>query len=436
MPNFMLAASPRHPETGMSDKSRSTTDFDHHSGQYAADPWRTAEKLASKCPVAWSEKHGGYWVISGYEQVREAARDSKTFSSRHDLPNGCSAFQGVNIPSVEGRYLPIELDPPEQLDWRRMLAPRFSPAMADKLRPMMEQFCTWNLDRHIESGEIDLVEGYTSAVPAMVTLHLLGLPLARWHTYVEMTHKINYTAGDNRARVFSQFDAMLREVVVAACTRRSEPQDDLLTTLVQMKVNGEPLSDEDIASACGTIIAGGIDTTSAVVAGSLQHLAENPALRQRLVASPELLPQAIEEFLRYISPVTGLGRTATRDVELGGQLIKAGDRVHIMWHGANMDGKVFADPTRVDVDRDVRGHVTFGYGAHRCLGSSIARADMPIMLRHILTRIPDFELIPGRTVRYPSIGVSNNYVSMPARFAPGKRVGVDPALEAALEIHT
>jgi cytochrome P450 len=91
----------------MSDTPRSTTDFDHHSHAYAADPWETAAKLASKCPVAWSEKHGGYWVISGYEQVREAARDSKTFSSRHDLPNGCSAFQGVNIPSVDGRYLPI-----------------------------------------------------------------------------------------------------------------------------------------------------------------------------------------------------------------------------------------------------------------------------------------------------------------------------------------
>lgn len=420
----------------MSDKPRSTTEFDHHSQQYAVDPWRTAEQLASKCPVAWSEKHGGYWVISGYEEVRAAARDSKTFSSRHDLPNGCSAFQGVNIPSVDGRYLPIELDPPEQLDWRRVLAPRFSPAMADKLRPMMEQFCTWNLDRHIESGEIDLVEGYTSAVPAMVTLHLLGLPLARWHTYVEMTHKINYTAGDDRLQVFSQFDAMLREVVIVARTRRSEPKDDLLTTLVQMKIKGKPLSDEDIASACGTIIAGGIDTTSAVVAGSLKYLAENPALRQRLIESPELLPQAIEEFLRYVSPVTGLGRTASRDVELGGQLIKAGDRVHIMWHGANMDEKAFADSTRVNVDRDASRHVAFGYGAHRCLGSSIARADMPIMLHQILSRIPNYELIPGRTVRYPSIGVSNNYVSMPARFAPGKRVGVDRSLEAALEIHS
>jgi cytochrome P450 len=436
MPNFMLAASLRYPEMGMSDTPRSTTEFDHHSEQYAADPWGTAAKLASKCPVAWSEKHGGYWVISGYEEVREAARDSKTFSSRHDLPNGCSAFQGVNIPSVDGRYLPIELDPPEQLDWRRLLAPRFSPAMADKLRPMMEQFCTWSLDRHIEGGEIDLVEGYTSAVPAMVTLHLLGLPLAHWHTYVEMTHKINYTAGDDRLRVFGQFDAMLREVVAEARLRRSEPKDDLLTTLVQMKIKGEPLSDADIASACGTIIAGGIDTTSAVVAGTLKHLAENPKLRQRLIETPADLPQAIEEFLRYISPVTGLGRTASRDVELGGQSIRAGDRVHIMWHGANMDNRTFADPTRVDIDRDTSSHVTFGYGAHRCLGSSIARADMPIMLRHVLTRIPDYELIPGRTIRYPSIGVSNNYVSMPARFAPGRRVGVDPALEAALEIHS
>lgn len=419
----------------MTDKPRATTDFDHHGEAYAADPWRTAEQLAGKCPVAWSEKHGGYWVISGYEEVRAAARDSKTFSSRHDLPNGSSPFQGINIPSVEGRYLPIELDPPEQLDWRRLLAPRFSPAMADKLRPMMEQFCTWNLDQHIESGEIDLVEGYTSAVPAMVTLHLLGLPLAHWHTYVEMTHKINYTADADRMRVFAQFDAMLREVVIAAQSRRTEPRDDLLTTLVQMKIKGEPLSDADIASACGTIIAGGIDTTSAVVSGSLKYLADHPDLRQRLIDNPDLVPAAVEEFCRFVSPVTGLARTASCDVELGGQKIKAGDRVQVLWHGANMDSKVFADPTHVDIDRDTSSHVTFGFGAHRCLGSSIARADMPIMLRHVLTRIPDYRLVEGKTVRYPSIGVSNNYVSMPARFKPGKRVGVDAALQAELESH-
>jgi cytochrome P450 len=412
---------------------RQTVDFDHHSAAYAADPWGTASRLANDCPVAWSEHHGGFWVVSGYEQVREAARDSKTFSSRHDLPNGCTALQGVNVPSVEGRYLPIELDPPEQLEWRRLLAPRFAPAMAERLRPYMEQYCTWNIDRHIESGEIEFVMDFTSAVPAMVTLHLMGLPLERWHTCVEMTHKINYTVGADRLETFAKFDAMLREIVTVANERRTEPRDDLLTTLVQMRIGGRLLSDEEIASACGTIVAGGIDTTSAVAAGALAYLSAHKEVRQRLIDDPTLLPQAVEEFLRFISPVTGLARTATRDVDLGGQRIRAGERLVLLWHGANMDESVFKKATDVDIARNAEGHVTFGFGAHRCLGSSIARVDLPIMLGHILRRLPDFEIVPGGAIRYPSIGVSNNYIAMPARFTPGRRVVTDPAITAELE---
>lgn len=413
---------------------RKTVDFDHHAPDYAADPWNTAARLAKECPVAWSPHHGGFWVVAGYEHVRTAAKDAKTFSSRHDLPNGCSAFQGINLPSVPGRYLPIELDPPTQLDWRRALAPKFSTAMAEQLQPLITEFCTYNLDRHIDSGRIEFIMDYTSAVTAMVTLHLLGLPLSRWRTCVETTHKINYTADAERDAVFGQFDAMLREVVKVAHERRAEPRDDLLTTLVQMKIQDQTLSDEDIASACGTIIAGGIDTTSAVVAGALKYLDENPAARQRLIEQPQLLPGAVDEFLRFQSPVTGLSRTAATDVELGGQKIKAGDRVLLMFHGANMDESAFPDPTVLDIERGATRHVTFGFGAHRCIGSPIAMVDIPIMLSQVLRRMPDYELLPEGVQRYPSIGTSNNYIAMEARFTPGPKMGVRDELRAEIEM--
>jgi cytochrome P450 len=367
-------------------------------------------------------------VVSGHETVTTAARDGKVFSSRHDLPNGCTAFQGVNIPSAPGRYLPIELDPPEQLAWRRALGASFSPSAVQKMEPLMRQYCTWAIDEHIESGEIDFVMGFAARIPALVTLHLLGLPLSRWRTYAEMTHKINFTAGPERDATFALFDQMLGEVAKVAMERRAEPRDDLLSVLAQMEVNGEQLSPEDIASACGTIIAGGIDTTAAVVAGALKYLGEHPDARQRLIDEPQLMGTAVEEFLRYVSPVTSLGRTASQDVELGGQQIKAGDRLILMWHGANMDESVFPDPTTLDIDRGATNHVTFGQGAHRCLGSNIARADIPIMLGEVLTRMPDYELVPGGTVRYPSIGVSNNYIAVPATFTPGLKVGVSSDL--------
>jgi cytochrome P450 len=195
-----------------------------------------------------------------------------------------------------------------------------------------------------------------------------------------------------------------------------------------MEVGGQLLSVEDIASACGTIIAGGIDTTAAVVAGALRYLGDHTDMRAKLIDDPSLMPGAVEEFLRYVSPVTSLARTAAEDVELGGQQIKKGDRMILLWHGANMDASVFPDPTTMDVHRGAANHLTFGYGAHRCIGSGVARADIPIMLGEVLRRMPDYRLVENATVRYPSIAVSNNYIAVPATFTPGHKEGVSPEL--------
>ena len=268
----------------MADKV--VVDFDHHSAAYAADPWSVAAKLASECPVAWTNAHGGYWVISGYNELREAAKDPATFSNRHDLPNDRSIFLGVNLPPVEGRYLPIEIDPPEQMEWRRALVAPFSQGSAEQLHPVMKQLVTWCIDKHIESGEMDFVMDLSSAVPALLTLHLMGLPLSRWHDYVEMTHKVNYETGSAHQIAHAKFNQALAELVQVALQRRAAPQSDLLTLVAQMKIAGKPLPEADIAGLCGTIVAGGIDTTSAVVAGALQHLGENTALRQRLIDNP------------------------------------------------------------------------------------------------------------------------------------------------------
>jgi cytochrome P450 len=399
-------------------------DFDQHSAAYAADPWKAAAKLAKETPVAWTNAHGGYWIISGSDQIREAARNPGIFSVRHDLPNGSSIFQGINIPSVEGRYLPIEIDPPEQLEWRRALAAPFSQGSAEQLRPIMEQLTTWCIDRHIESGEMDFVMDLSSAVPALLTLHVMGLPMTRWHDYVEMTHKVNYETGEAHQDAHKKFGQALGELAEVAHRRRLEPKADLLTVLAKMEIGGKLLTDEQIVGACGTIVAGGIDTTSAVVASALKHLGENPMLRQRLIANPNLMPSMVEEFLRYVTPVTGLARTAAEDVEFHGQHIQRGDRVLFLWHGANMDEKVYSCPTKVDPDRDASGHVTFGFGSHRCLGSAIARQDVPCMLGAVLRRMPDYQLVPGKAVRYPSVGTSNNYISIPVTFTPGPRLGV------------
>jgi cytochrome P450 len=412
--------------------SKRVVDFDQHSAAYAANPWLISAKLAMESPVAWTDKHGGFWVISGFDEVREATRNAQVFSSRHDMPHGCTAFQGINLPPVSERFLPIELDPPEQLEWRRLMARQFSPEAAARLHPLMKECATWCVDQCIETGRMELVMGLTSAVPAFVTLRLLGLPLSRWHLYVEITHKTNYSTGEERARVFAQFGEILNEVAQVAAQRREAPRDDLLTLLATMTIRGKQLELHEIASACGVIIAGGIDTTSAVVASALKYLAEYRDVRRRLIDNPALMPGAVEEFIRHTTPVTGLARTVARDVVLGGQELKAGDRVLILYQGANMDARIFECPADLNIDRDAGNHVSFGYGAHRCLGSAFARVDVPTMLTEVLTRMPDYEL-DGNPVRYPSVGTSNNYIAVPVKFTPGKRIGIDAELSAEIE---
>ncbi len=328
--------------------------------------------------------------------------------------------------------MPIELDPPDQVVWRQALGSAFSPSAVARLRPLMTEFATWAIDQRIESGSIDFVMDLGAVVPTLVTLHLLGAPLSRWPTYAEMTHKVNYATGAERDDTFRMWDSMLTEIGEIAERRRSHPENDLITLMTKMRIDGRSLTTDEVLAACGTLVAGGIDTTAAAVSSTLKILGEDLSLRDRLAADRQLLPTAVEEFIRYVSPITGLARTATRDTQLGGSEIRAGDRLLLLFHGANMDENQFPEPHAIRVDRPDNKHVAFGQGPHRCIGAGIARADIPIMIGQVLDRMPDYELVQGAAVRYPSIGVSNNYISLPATFTPGTKVGVRQDLEVEL----
>ncbi|MYB03028.1 MAG: cytochrome P450, partial [Acidimicrobiaceae bacterium] len=209
--------------------------------------------------------------------------------------------------------------------------------------------------------------------------------------------------------------------------RRENPADDVTTALVTSPLDGRMLSDDEVTAIMWNLVAGGLDTTTALVSWGLHHLGTHPEDRTRLIEDPSLIPVAVEEFLRFYSPSETLTRTASRDVELGGRQIRRGDIVMISWVTANHDPAVFDDPGKIRIDRDANKHLAFGLGGHRCIGSSIARIESELMLRDVLTRMGDYEIDPDRFMPYPGNLLLTGVVSMPVTFTPGVRSGAaDP----------
>ena len=368
----------------------------------------------------------GFWVLTNYDDLAWVVKDNETFSSRHDL-TADSPYAGIIIPGAPVRSSFIEMDPPEFLEYRQLLNRWFAPASVERLRPVIRDVVTDCLDRRIESGEIDFVLDLAAPVPTVVSLGFVGLPLDMWRSCANANHAIAHTVwgtpefDDAIALLTAQF-AMFRDEIAS---RRRQPQDDLLTALTRAEVAGRPLTDDDIVEMLGLIVSGGIDTTSSVMGCTMHYLSNDPPARDQLIASPELIPSACEEFLRYFTPNTAMARTVTRDVEIGGQTMHAGDRVLIFWVAANHDPAMFADPEEIVLDRGPNRHMSFGLGAHRCIGANLARAETIIILEEVRARLPDFVIDEALAERYTSLGINNGYVKMPASFTPGPCVGVE-----------
>jgi cytochrome P450 len=388
-------------------------EFDHLSARYAADPLIVYREMRSRCPVAWTDAHDGFWVTSTYADVFTASRDDYTFSSR----------SGVVIPSESGLHLlPIEVDPPELRPYRRAMNPAFTPRAVGRLVPELERLTAWCIDQVIESGEIDLVANLASPVPAMATLMLVGLPVEDWERYALAFHGlVAYAPGT------PQYAEALQLVVGISAALRSEiaerrlrPRDDLLSTLTQVEVEGRRLTDDEVTSILITTLGGGIDTTTALIANALVYLHDHPEHRARLARDESFMTSFCEEMLRYFSPVQGFARTVTKDTDLGGCMLRRGDRVFLSWAAANHDPQVFDRPEEIIPDRFPNRHTSFGVGAHRCVGSTLARSEFGIVVREVLLRMPDYELADG-AVRYSNIGTANGWHRLPARFTPGRR---------------
>jgi cytochrome P450 len=354
-------------------------DVDIHESSFVMDPFPVYSRLRDECPVMRSERYGGFWLLTRYEDVKRAAMDWRTFTS--------SVVGVTAIPIITQRtepQLPIELDPPLHSRYRALVNPVFSSARLEELRPRVLAIATQLIDHLLERRQADLVADYAVPLSVRTLAEFTGLPRSdtdKWVAWIRRMFDVRNR--ESGARASQEFGVYIDELIAA---RHREPCGDFISMLMESEVDGHRLTDREIHSFCTVQFGAGFETTADAIGVSLYYLATHPDERRRLVDDPQLIAAAVEEFLRYVSPIQIFGRNATRDIELHGQTIRSGDVVALGFGSANHDPTAFPDPERCMLERAPNRHLAFGAGPHLCLGAPIARLEMAMTVQEFARR--------------------------------------------------
>ena len=372
------------------------TDYDMFDAGYVRDPVPAWAELRGTCPIAHTERNGGSWLPTRYEDVQAMARMVPELSSLSplvvDLPEEIENDPDTGIFSGYNSGAPISADPPVQNWTRRILLPHFTPRAIEPLRDYTERLCRELIDGFVHDGGCDASVDYAEQIPPRLIARKLGIDESRVDQFSEWIRNAGELGQlDPELRVRSRktirafFDAEVAD-------RRLNPADDLISALLESEVDGRPITDEMVVGMCHLQLAAGIETTRSSIGSALWHFAGHEDDRRRMAeADDDLWGTAIEELLRFYSPVT-MGRNAAQDVEYGGVTFRKGDKVLMNFPGANHDPEVFENPDEVILDRQRNRHIAFGAGIHRCAGSNLARMEMEVALRTWFERIPEFTL--------------------------------------------
>ncbi len=395
------------------------TDFDVYDPALAGEVDLLNEKvaeLAAQGPVVYSTAYGGHWIVTGYREVHAVLCDPYTYSS---YPNNL-------VDAADGKFLPLELDPPEHTAFRHVLLPLFSPTRMKALGQDIRSLVGRLIDGFAGRGSAEFIAEFAHELPTSVFLSLMGWPLADAPVFSEATDiavfgKAGATEDANalaRQQAAQQMYAYFGQVLA---DRRSSPDlEDVTTSIINTPVETENgprhLSDEELCRMFFLLLIAGLHTVQGTLAWSVIHLSNHPQVRQRLIDDPGLLPGAVEEMLRFEAAVS-MGRHITRDTELGGVGLKAGDQLLVSLAAANRDSREFTDPDTVRIDRTPNRHLSFGSGPHRCLGSHLARMEISIALEALHRRIPDYRVDPDKpTISHAS--QVRGVLQLPILFTP------------------
>jgi cytochrome P450 len=372
----------------------------------AEDPYDLWRYFRSSQSPLYCEKYGGYHVVSSYADVREVMLDYERFISGEKV-----AVPPHNMPNLP----PLEYDPPEHRDLRGPLNSWFSPKSVERMEPDIRAIAVGLLSPLEGRREFDFVTEFAIPLPREITWRLIRLPsedkgqVRDWFQALGRLRTRDPEAATIAYRELLQYLARDLE------RRRNSPrtEEDVITRLLDTRIGGEPLSDEQLVMFYFQILVAGLDTTTSGLSMMLWYLAKHPEASERLRAEPELLPSATEELLRVYSPIPFIGRTVAHDTEFKGCPMKAGERVAVLFGSANSDEAEFPEADQIMFDRQPNRHLAFGTGVHRCLGSNLARAMVRISLAEILSRMGDLRLSETEPVAWEMNGDIRTIGSLP-----------------------
>ena len=363
------------------------TDFDHTDPVWVDNPFPIWDDLRKRCPVAHSERFNGVYLPTRAEDIHAIAYDTDHFTSRavvvsNNEPDAVAPIGGAP---------PITSDPPFHQHARKILLPAFGPKVIEALRPRVVELCHSLIDDMEGRDVVDGAADYAQNIPPAVIAHMLGLPMEDgdiFRTFIHNTLGNVDAPAEVRQAAFGELDSYLDGHLA---DHLDNPRDDLITFLQNAEIFGTRLSFEHVRGTIALLMIAGIDTTWSAIGASLFHLASTDSDRTRLRHEPQLLPTAVEEFLRAYAPVT-MARIVKEDVEISGTVLKEGEWCLLPFPAANRDPEAFVDADQFVIDRAENRHAAFGLGIHRCLGSNLARLELSVGVQVWMERFPDFIL--------------------------------------------
>jgi cytochrome P450 family 142 subfamily A polypeptide 1 len=399
---------PTHPDINLTD-----------GAFYGNDPHELFTWMRANAPV-YFDADSGVWGITRYADLKAISADPKTFSNA----------QGIR-PDNGPLPMMIDMDDPDHLRRRQLVNKGFTPRRVRDSAERIRLVCDSIIDNVSEQGSCDLVRDIAAPLPMIMIGDALGVApddrsdLLRWSDDMVSSLSGSSSSEEGIIRAMNAFTEYSEYSARVVAERRADPSaDDLMGILVHAEVDGDVLDDLELLHESLLILVGGDETTRHVISGGMKELITHPDQRDRLAADPSLMPGAVEEMLRWVSPIRNMARVVTSDVTFGGQSLLEGQKLLLLYPSANRDETVFDDPFRFDIARTPNDHVAFGFGTHFCMGASLARLEISIMVERLLTRLPDLTLAGDTPLR--AANFVSGYESMPVTFTPTARVGVGP----------
>jgi cytochrome P450 len=366
--------------------------YDHFAQEYVVDPFPLWTRMREEEPIARSEVHGGYYIVSRYDLIREAAADGNLFSSA----------QSTGIPPLPiVGMIPIDIDPPEQREYRRILNPAFNVDFVESREPQVRELAVKLIEPLVGLDEFEVSDALSTQMPPATTLNFIGVPEEDHAVVIKAVDDITRLRGSDPQEVVEAGMALMGAIGKLIESRKANPGNDLVDMIMKGRYvepgsgtdesKGRELEDHEVIRMIAIILFGAIDTTSLAITGTLYYLATHPEAQDKLRAEG-VSKTAVEEMVRWNCPVQGLGRTVTRDTELGGCPLKEGDKVMLLWAAGNRQPDVFERPDEMDFDRRPNPHLGFGHGPHKCVGLNFGKLMLRVTMEEFLSRIGPFEL--------------------------------------------